>query len=641
MATMRARWSSPFRLFWQRFAGVPEIPAPEPLPDAPLMRPFPWEAHYPEGLAWPLDVAPRPLYSLLDDASAAYAERPCLDFLGRKSTYKEIAQLVDRAAKGFQELGVGKGSRVGLFLPNCPYYVICFFAVLKAGGTVVNYNPLYADREIARQIEDSRTAIMVTLNIKGLYPKVAPRLADTCLKTIVVGSMGGLLPWRERTLFALLRRKEIAEVPYDERHVKFKKLIDNDGRPRPVAIEPESDIAVQQYTGGTTGLPKGAMLSHAALYTNTRQVSVWAVGARPGQEKVVGALPLFHVFGMTAVMNVSIASGYEIILLPRFRLDQLLKVIAQERATVMLGVPTMFSAINGSQLLDQYDLSSLRFCISGGAPLPLAAQEEFERLTGCMLVEGYGLTEAGPVCTLNPFGGTRRPGSVGLPLPGTLVEIVSLDEPLRRLPLGQRGEICVSGPQVMAGYAERAEETAETLKGGRLHTGDVGYIDRDGYVYLVDRIKDLILNGGFNVYPRMVEEAILLHPAVAAATVCGVPDRHRGEIVKAYVRLCDGAELDAAGLRAFLRDKLAPFEQPKQIEFRSELPLSWLGKPSRRALVAEELRRLNAQPLAAPGDGPSVDGAPNGGEPIPRGPIAGQPLLAGAESAAAAPARVA
>jgi long-chain acyl-CoA synthetase len=651
MATVRARWSSPFRLFWKRFGGVPAVPAPEPLLDAPLTRPFPWEAHYPEGLAWPLDVAPRPLFSLLDDASAAYADRPCLDFLGRKSTYREIAQLVDRAAKGFQALGVGPGVRVGLFLPNCPYYVICFFAVLKAGGTVVNYNPLYADREIARQIEDSRTSIIVTLNIKGLYPKIAPRLADTCLKTIVVGSMGGLLPWRERTLFALLRRKEIADVPYDERHVKFKKLIDNDGSPRPVAIDPLSDIAVQQYTGGTTGLPKGAMLSHAALYTNTRQVSLWAVGARPGQEKVVGALPLFHVFGMTGVMNVGIACGFEIILMPRFRLDQLLKVIAQERATVMLGVPTMFSAINSSQLLDQYDLSSLRFCISGGAPLPRDVQETFERLTGCMLVEGYGLTEAGPVCTLNPFGGKWRAGSVGLPLPGTLVEIVSLDEPERRLPLGQRGEICVSGPQIMAGYAERAEETAETLRGGRLHTGDVGYIDPDGYVYVVDRIKDLILNGGFNVYPRMVEEAILLHPAVAEATVCGVPDRHRGEIVKAYVRLCDGARLDVATLRAFLRDKLAPFEQPKQIEFRDQLPLSWLGKPSRRALVAEELCRLNARLPAPARDGQPIDSEPVDGQPIDGHavdgsvdgqPIDGLPVDAGADGAAVAePARVA
>src|SRR5918994_975574 len=392
---------------------LPELPA-----DVPLIRPFPWEAHYPAGLRWEFEVEPRPLFDLLDDAIATFANRPCLDFLGRKSSYREIGQLVDRAAKGFQALGVEKGVRVGLFLPNCPYYVICFFAVLKAGGTVVNYNPLYAEREIARQIEDSNTSIMVTLNIKGMYPKVARRLVDTCLRTIVVGSMGGLLPWRERTLFAVLRRREIADVPPDDRHVRFKKLIANDGKYAPVTIEPREQVAVLQYTGGTTGSPKGAMLTHAALYSNTRQVATWAIGGRPGQEKVVGALPLFHVFGMTGVMNVALAGGFEIILLPRFRLDQLLKVIAKERATVLLGVPTMYSAINGSKLLDQYDLSSLRHCISGGAPLPRAVQDTFERLTGCALVEGYGLTEAGPVCTINPFGAARRPGSIGLPLPG-------------------------------------------------------------------------------------------------------------------------------------------------------------------------------------------------------------------------------
>ena len=602
LGAVLARWPGRW-LRLKDFFGAPPPSAPvlaEPPADAPLIRPFPWEAHYPDGLVWDLDVSPRPLFELLDDAVAAWANRPCLDFLGRKSSYREIGQLVDQAAKGFQELGVKPGVRVGLFLPNCPYYVICFFAVLKAGGTIVNYNPLYAEREIARQIEDSETSIMVTLNIKATYPKVARRLMDTCLKTIVVGSMGGLLPWRERTLFAVLRRREIADVPTDERHVRFKMLIANDGEYAPVTIDPSGDVAVLQYTGGTTGSPKGAMLTHAALYANTRQVAMWAIGSRPGQEKVVGALPLFHVFGMTGVMNAALAGGFEIILLPRFRLDQLLKVIAKERATVLLGVPTMYSAINGSQLLEQYDLSSLRFCISGGAPLPRAVQDTFERLTGCPLVEGYGLTEAGPVCTINPFG-AARPGSIGLPLPGTLVEITDIDDPDRRLPIGQRGEICISGPQVMAGYERRPEDTAEALRGGRLHTGDVGYLDQDGYVYVVDRIKDLILSSGFNVYPRMVEEAILLHPAVAEASVCGVPDPHRGETVKAYVRLCEGALLTAGELLAFLRDKLAPFEQPKAIEFRDELPLTWLGKPSRRDLVAEEMRRLNqaaAQPIS-------------------------------------------
>jgi len=577
---------------WMKRLRGPGEPVAEPLPDVVLPRPYPWEANYPPGIRWDQDFEPLPVYALLDQAVQTFGDRPCLDFLGRKSTYKEIGLQVEKAAKGFQELGVSKGVRVGLFLPNCPYYVIAFFAVLKAGGTVVNFNPLYAEREIARQIDDSKTKIMVTLNIRGMYPKAAARLEDTCLEKIVVGSMGGLLPWRERTLFALLRRKEIADVAHDDQHITFKKLTANDGKFEPVTIDAESDVAVQQYTGGTTGLPKGAELSHAALYANTEQVRLWATESELGKERVVGVLPLFHVFGMTAVMNSSLANGFEIILLPRFRLDQLLKLIDQEKPSVMLGVPTMYSAINGSKLLGDYDLSSLKYCISGGAPLPGQVQAAFEKLTGCSLVEGYGLTEAGPVCTINPFH-RPKPGSVGLPLPGTLIEITDLDDPDRRLPVGQRGEICVTGPQVMKGYAQRDAETAEALHGGRLHTGDVGFIDNEGYVYLIDRIKDLILSGGFNVYPRMVEEAIELHASVEEVAVCGIPDQHRGEIVKAYVKLKEGKSLTSARLRAFLKDKLAPFEQPRQIEFRDELPRTLIGKPSRHALIVEEMRRLN------------------------------------------------
>jgi long-chain acyl-CoA synthetase len=592
-----ARWPGAVELLRDLFGRRrAPLPALEPAPS----RPYPWEAHYPSGLSWDFEFEPKPLFTMLDDAVARYPERQCLDFLGRKCTYREIGRLVDRAAKGFQMLGVRRGVRVGLFLPNSTYYVVCFFAVLKAGGTVVNYNPLYAEREIARQIEDSGTSIMVTLNIKGLYPKIAPRLQDTCLETIVVGSMGGLLPWRQRTLFALLRRKEIADVAHDLHHVKFKMLIANDGCPAPVDIAAREDVAVLQYTGGTTGRPKGAMLTHAALLANTEQVRRWAVGARPGAERVIGALPLFHVFGMTGVMNASLASGFEIILLPRFRLDELLKVIDRQRATVMMGVPTMYSAINGSALLERYDLSSLRFCISGGAPLPRQVQETFEQRTGCFLVEGYGLTEAGPVCTINPFGAARKPGSVGLPLPGTVVEIVAIDDPDRLLPPGQRGEICIRGPQIMAGYGAQAEETALVLRSGRLYTGDVGYLDQDGYLHLIDRIKDLILCGGFNVYPRTVEEAIELHPAVEEVAACGVPDPHRGEVVKAFVTLRPGEALSAAELRSFLKDKLAPFEQPRKIEFRSQLPRTFVGKPSRRSLIAEEMRRLNSAEPAAP-----------------------------------------
>ncbi|MFQ5958851.1 MAG: long-chain fatty acid--CoA ligase [Alphaproteobacteria bacterium] len=522
---------------------------------------------------------------------AAFPDRPCLAFHGKKYTYREVGELVARAAKGLSELGVGKGARVGLFLPNSPYFVICYYAILKAGGTVVNFNPLYAEREIARQIEDSGVRVMVTMNLGTLHSKIAGRFADTCLETIVTCRMRGALPFHKGALFALLKRKEIAAVPADGTHVEFEKLIANDGVFETPAFDPGRDVAVLQYTGGTTGRPKGAMLTHANLYINTVQTRNWAPGITPGEERFLAVLPLFHVFGMTGVMNVALYIGAEIVLLPRFKINEVLKVIGKTRPTVLMGVPTIYSTINGHKESTKYDLSSLDFCISGGAPLPLQVKNTFERLTGCTLVEGYGLTEAGPVCTVNPLAGVNKPGSAGLPIPGTIIEVVSIDRPNKTVPLGEHGEICVSGPQVMAGYWNREDETSDVIRNGRLHTGDVGYMDEDGYVYLVDRIKDMIITGGFNVYPRMVEEAIYLHPAVEEAAVCGIPSQHRGEIVKAYVKLRDGAELTAAELRAFLEDKLAPFEMPRRVEFRDEIPKTLVGKPLRRELIAEELRR--------------------------------------------------
>ncbi|HET6520260.1 MAG TPA: long-chain fatty acid--CoA ligase [Geminicoccaceae bacterium] len=572
--------------------------APDGAEDAEPTGPHPWLAFYPADIDWHAPIPRRPLSTLLDEAVAAHADRPCLEFLGRTYTYREVGDLVARAARGFQQQGVGRGVRVGLFLPNCPYYVICYFAVLKAGGTVVNFNPLYARRAVAHQVKDAGVRVMVTLDLEVAYPKVAACLGDAGLERIVVCRMGGILPLAKRALFSLMSRREVAAVPDDDRHVPFARLIANDGAFEPVEVDPERDVAVLQYTGGTTGTPKGAMLSHGNLYANSVQVGMWVVGLRPGRERVLAVLPLCHVFGMTGVMNVGLAAGAELILVPRFRLQQVLKVISTRRPTVLIGVPSIYAAINERRDLARYDLSSLERCISGGAALPLEVKQKFEELTGCTLVEGYGLTEASPVCTVNPFTSIQKPGSIGLPLPGTVIEITSIDDPDRRLRPGRRGEICVSGPQVMLGYWNHPEETAEALRGGRLHTGDVGYVDREGYVYLIDRIKDLIITGGFNVYPRMVEEAILLHPAVAEVTVCGVPDRYRGEAVKAYVRPREGARLTAAELRAFLVDKLSPIEMPRQVEFRDALPHTFVGKVARRELLAEEMRRLNAAAAA-------------------------------------------
>jgi long-chain acyl-CoA synthetase len=543
-----------------------------------------------------VNIEAKPLFAILDDAVAKYADNPCLEFLGKKLSYREVGAQVSKAAQGFRDLGVDKGVKVGLFLPNSPFYVVAYYAILKAGGTVVNFNPLYAERQIARQIADSETRIMVTLNMRSLYPKVAARLEDTCLETVVVCNMGAALPFPGNALFRLMKRREIAAIPSDAQHVRFDKLIANDGAFEPVSIDPTRDVAALQYTGGTTGRPKGAKLSHANLYVNCVQTRLWAPDVKPGKEKVLAILPLFHVFGMTGVLNLGLYCGAEIVLMPRFKEIEVLKLIDKQRPSVFVGVPTMYSALNRSKEFANYDLSSLRYCISGGAALPLEVKQTFEQTSGCTLVEGYGLTEAAPVCTINPFVGVNKPGSIGLPLPGTMVKINSLDNPDRPVPLGERGEICVAGPHIMAGYWHRDEETEEVLRGGFLRTGDVGHMDADGYVYLVDRIKDLIINSGFNVYPRVVEEAISEHPAVEEAAVCGIPDSHRGELVKAYVILRNGAELKASDLRTFLKDRLAPFEIPRRVEFRETLPRTLLGKPSRRDLIAEEVRRKQATP---------------------------------------------
>lgn len=550
-----------------------------------------WTLGYPPDVDWNAPISVKPMTALLEDAAARFAERPFLDFMGKRSTYAEVARMVDRAARGFQSIGVGKGVRVGLFLPNTPYYVICYFAILKAGGTVVNFNPLYAERELHHQITDSGVELMVTLDLKVLYGKMERMLAESGLKRLVICPMADILPFPKNWLFPIAKRSEVARIPADDRHLSFRRLVANDGNPKPVAIDPAEDVAVLQYTGGTTGVPKGAMLTHANLYANSEQCALWFVGAREGQERMLGVLPFFHVFAMTVVMNFSIRIGAEIVMLPRFELDQVMETIHTRKPTLFPAVPTIYTAINHHKHLEKYDLSSIRYCLSGGAPLPVEVKEAFERNTGCVLVEGYGLSESSPVATANPITGVNKAGSIGLPLPGTLIEIVSLEEPRRVLPIGEKGEVCIRGPQVMKGYWNKPSETALTLVDGRLHTGDVGYMDEDGYTHIVDRIKDMILCSGFNVYPRNVEEAIYLHPAVAECVVAGLPDEYRGQTVKAYIRVDDGKTLTRDELIDFLKDKLSPIEMPKAIEFRGELPKTMIGKLSRKALLDEEEER--------------------------------------------------
>jgi long-chain acyl-CoA synthetase len=551
----------------------------------------PWLKSYPQGVDWATDFNSGLVGNLLDRAVQAYGPRPCTYFMGKRLSFAEIGNLSDRAAKGLRALGVHEGVKVGLLLPNTPTFVIFYYGVLKAGGTVVNFNPLYSLEELTSQILDSGTRIMVTLDLALTFDKVEALLRRGTLEKAIVASFPSLLPKLKSVGFKLLQRTKLANArasPVKEKIVFEQALLANDGRYGRPAITPDA-IAVLQYTGGTTGTPKGAMLSHANLTINVQQVKLWQNRQVSETDRMLGILPLFHVFAMTVVMNLSIASGIEIILMPRFELIEALKLINRLRPTMMPGVPTLFNAMLRHPHVKNFDLSSLEYCIAGGAALPLEVKRGFEAISGCGLVEGYGLSETSPVACCNPIGHVRE-GSIGLPLPGTEISIRSLEDSSREMPIGQPGEICIAGPQVMTGYWNKPQETEKTFVGHFLRTGDVGYMDEDGYIFIVDRIKDMINASGFKIYPRRIEDALYEHPAVAEVTVIGIPDEYRGEAPKAFVKLKEGKAATAAELLEFLREKLSKIELPAEIEFRDALPKTMVGKLSKKELRAEAER---------------------------------------------------
>jgi len=547
----------------------------------------PWLDHYPEGVDWRAPIPVAPLHTLMQNAGTRYGDRPAFDFLGRRTTWAEAADMTARIAAGLQRLGYAKGDRIGLLLPNCPAYPTLFFGALQAGLTVVNFNPLYTQRELEAQARDAEIKAIATLDLAATYPKAAALLASGAVARIIICPFTDMLPASKRTMFRMLKRRDRAAPPRDAAHVWFADLAAPGSAPQPIEIDPHRDVAVLQYTGGTSGTPKGAMLSHANLYANTIQGVLWFKDTRMGQERMLAALPFFHVFAMTTVLLFAVYAGAEIIMLPRFELKQAVRAIARRRPTFMPGVPTMFNAIAGFK--GRADLTSIGFCISGGAPLPAEVKSRFEARTGCVVVEGYGLTETSPCAVCNPPGGLNKTGSIGVPMPGTTVELRDPADPARRIPQGERGELCIKGPQVMLGYWKRPDETAtSTTPDGFFRTADIAVMDTDGYFSIVDRIKDLILAGGYNVCPRVVEDAVYQHPAVAECTVIGIPDSYRGETVKAFVVLKPQAVLTAAELLAFLKEHLSPIEMPKHIEFRDTLPRTLIGKLSKKELVAEE-----------------------------------------------------
>jgi long-chain acyl-CoA synthetase len=550
----------------------------------------PWEKSYPPGVRWDAPIEMAPLLTLFDAFTEEWAAKPALEYRDRKTTYAELRAGVEAVASGLMQLGLGPGTAVALYLPNTPYHPLSFFGVLKAGGRVVHLSPLDAERELAFKLQDSGARILITTNI-GFMALLAQKLkADGLVDHLIIG---------DDTDFGPSAIPTTAIAP-DAPVIRFDRLREDGARKLPrqwpkVGVE---DIALLQYTGGTTGKPKGAMLTHGNLSAACSIYKIWGDPQRisePGTDKIICVLPLFHIFALTTVLLRGLQEGNELLLRVRFDVATTLNDIEVKKATVLPGVPTMWIALANTPDIDKRDLSSLRYVGSGGAALPVEVADRFLGLTGQRLGGGWGMTETSPAGTAMPREWTGRAGSVGLPLPGITMEIVALDDPRRVLPPGEKGEIRIKGPNVTKGYWNAPEETAAAFVDGYLLTGDIGTMDEDGYFYLVDRKKDMIISGGFNVYPRTIEEAIYEHPSVAEVVVIGVADAYRGEAAKAFVQLKVGAPpftLDE--LRAFLADKVGRHEMPAHLEFRDTLPKTAVGKLSKKELMEEERQKTKA-----------------------------------------------
>ncbi|UFJ43321.1 long-chain-fatty-acid--CoA ligase [Brevibacillus humidisoli] len=558
----------------------------------------PWIASYPVEVPASLEYPRVSLTYFLEQSAREFPHNHALYFMGRRITYAELLSLSYRFAHALIRRGVKKGDRVAIMLPNSPQAVISYYGALFAGAVVVQTNPLYTERELIHQISDSGAEVIVTLDL--LFSRIMNVKSSTSLRRVIVTGMGEYLPALKRLVYPLVQRKQgqRPQVAYGNGVEAFSALMDEgDTSPVRVEIDPEEDLALLQYTGGTTGTAKGVMLTHQNLIANAVQTFAIIYKLKKGQEKILGALPLFHVYGMTTVMNLGIQMAAEIQLIPRFDVKEILKTIHHAKPTLFPGAPTMYIALINHPELKKYDLSSIKACVSGSAPLPLEVQQRFEELTGGRLVEGYGLTESSPVTHSNPLWGHRISGSIGLPWPDTDCRIV---DPATGevLPQGEVGELAVKGPQVMRGYWNRPEDTAAVLQDGWLLTGDMAYMDEKGYFYIVDRKKDMIIAGGYNIYPREVEEVLFEHPAVQEAAVVGVPDPYRGETVKAFVVVKPGQTASEEELDAHCRKRLAAYKVPRIYEYRSELPKTMVGKVLRRQLQEESRQQTLAEASA-------------------------------------------
>jgi long-chain acyl-CoA synthetase len=551
-----------------------------------------WRTAFRHPGEWDQTFPPLSMVDLFENSARAHPDAPLLDFLGRKYSYGETMDGANRVACGLKALGYGPGDRIGLFLPNVPHYVAAYYGILKLGATVVNFSPLYTVDELSAQVADSGTKLLFTLSAAALLPTALAVLEKSHLERLVVGSVAGALPGAKSLFYRLFRGKEVAQRPHDARILAFSKLIANPGLCETPPIDPEHDIALIQYTGGTTGTPKGAVLTHQNLSANARQVAMLDPELGKVADRVLGVLPFFHVFANTCVLNRTAAIGGEIVMLPRFNAKQALAELRRTHPRAMPGVPTMYQALLEAPGMKPSDFSSLRFCISGGAPLPQQLKENWESTTGARVIEGYGLSESSGVVSTNPYQGLNKPGTIGQPIAGTRVRLVDKEDPTRPPPEGEPGEIVVAGPQIMKGYWNRPEADAavfvDDAEGVRwLRTGDVGMIDEDGYIRIVDRLKDMIAVGGFKVFPSQIEAVLYQNPAVKEAVVLGLPDAYHGELPHAYVTLNEGAETKGEELAHWLNAKIGKHERVAEVVVRESLPKTMIGKLSRKDLLRE------------------------------------------------------
>jgi len=554
----------------------------------------PWLKNYEPQVPPTLEYPDRPLYTNLEESARKHPDATAIIFLNSKLSYGQLNQLADRFAAALQQLGVKKGDRVAIYMANCPQYVIGYYGALKAGAIVVTFNPLYSAREVGHQLKDSGAESILVMS--RFYPIVKQVRAQTALKNVIVTNIKEYFPPLIKLLFTLFKEKhegDRQDISGDPDAHWFQDVLGQaPAKSQPVEVKP-SDTACFLYTGGTTGVPKGAELSHSNLMSNAVACRHWLHDIEEAKEVVLTALPLYHSYGMTTCMNLSVYAAAAMLLIPNPRdIPDLMKNINKHRPTLFPGVPTMYVAFNNFPDIDKYDVKSIRACISGAAGLPVEVQKRFQELTGARLVEGFGLSEASPVTHANPIFGKVKIGTIGLPWPDTEAKIVDLETGKKELPVGEIGELIIRGPQVMKGYWNMPEETAIALREGWLYTGDIARMDDEGYFQIVDRKKDMIIAGGFNIYPRDVEEVLYEHPKVKEAVVAGIPDPYRGETVKAYIILKEGETVTEEEIIEFCKGKMAKYKVPRAVEFRTELPKTIVGKILRRMLVEEEQKKL-------------------------------------------------